>query len=475
MSRDRYKTPLERYAGGEMSHVFSEEFKFRTWRKCWIALAESEKELGLNITDEQIDEMKRFQNEVNYEDAEKNEKEIRHDVLSHIHAYGIQCPSAKPIIHLGATSCYVTDNTELIQMREGLKIIRNKLVNSIDLLGKFALKYKYLETLAFTHYQPASPTTVGKRATLWAYDLLLDLDDAECRIDNFKGAGVKGATGTQASFLELFDGNPEKVRELEQKVSRKLGFNAFFKVSGQTYTRKFDYQIMSVLAGISSSAHKFATDSRLLQNRQEFEEPFETKQKGSSAMPYKRNPMKAERICSLARHVQALLQESLATHSVQWFERTLDDSAGRRIYIPESFLATDGILNLYMNIMENPNVYPKVIGRNLEQELPFMLAENILMKAVKKGGDRQELHTLIRDHAMEVNRRVKGEGKENDLLDRLAKDPKFPLGEDEIRNVKEKRLSGMASMQVVDFYNDMISPKLAGYSDVLGRKSEVKV
>ncbi len=481
MDRTVYQTPLvTRYATKEMLYIFSDENKFTKWREVWIGVAKAQKEMGLGITGEQIEEMERAKDDINYRVAEVKEREIKHDVLSHVFAYGQQCPKAKPIIHLGLTSCDVTDNAELMQIREGLEEVRKKLVNTIYLLDDFAGRYKDLVTLAFTHYQPAQPTTLGKRATLWCYDLIMDMGEVEDILRNFKGRGIKGATGTQASFLKLFNGDEEKVRKFERRVMEYLGFDGVYPVTGQTYPRKFDCKVLDALAGIAQSAHKFSTDVRLLQNRKEMEEPFGKKQKGSSAMPYKRNPMNSERLSSLSRHVMVLVNEALLTGALQWFERTLDDSAGRRIYIPEAFLGTDAILNLYMKIMENPVVYPKMIEKHLKEELPFMLTENILMEAVKRGGDRQEIHTLIRNHSMEAGRRVK-EGLPNDLLERIAKDERILLNEKDIERLYQEALygetpiCGLAEKQVDDFRKNVSGPLLEEYKDLLGLKSDVRV
>lgn len=482
MTRDSYQTPLAtRYASEKMLYIFSDESKYKTWRACWIILAEAQKELGLKINGreiswEQIGEMKKNLTNIDYNLIRKKENEVKHEVLAHLAAFGEQCPNAKPIIHLGATSAYVIDNTELLQMKFGLELIRKRLVNTIYLLDKFAYNYKDLVTLAFTHGQPAQPTTVGKRATLWIQDLIFDFEDLEYRLSNLKALGVKGATGTQASFLELFDGDEEKVRKLDELVIKKLmEFSKSYEVTGQTYPRKVDYQILSVLAGIGGSAHKFSTDLRLLQSRKEIEEPFGEKQKGSSAMPYKRNPMKSERISSLSRHVMPLAFESLMTSALQWFERSLDDSAGKRMYIPEAFLTIDSVLNLYMSIADNILVYPKVIEKNLKEELPFMITENIIMEAVKNGSDRQEIHSIIRDHAMEVDRRIK-EGLNNDLLDRIINDSRVSLTKGDIeRLIKDSKLEGCAVSQVERFRNEVVKPILEKYNDFLDPRYKVDV
>ena len=424
MQETNYTSPLsERYPSKEMKYLFSPEMKFRTWRKLWVALAEAEMELGLDITQSQIDELKSQINDINYDVAKEREKIVRHDVMSHVYAYGLQCPKAKGIIHLGATSCYVGDNTDLIIMTEGLKLIRKKLINVIANLADFAEKHKALPTLGFTHFQPAQPTTVGKRATLWLHDLLLDLEDLDYVLDSMKLLGSKGTTGTQASFLELFDGDLEKVKKLDGMIAEKMGFSGCYPVSGQTYSRKIDTRVLNILSGIAQSAHKFSNDIRLLQHLKEIEEPFEKNQIGSSAMAYKRNPMRSERIAALANFVISGVMNPAITASTQWFERTLDDSANKRLSISESFLAADGILEIYMNITSGLVVYPKVINARLMSELPFMATENIMMDAVKAGGDRQVLHEKIREHSMAAGKRVKEEGADNDLLDRIAAGP----------------------------------------------------
>lgn len=437
MVKDTYESPLSaRYASKEMKYIFSPDKKFRTWRKLWIALAESEKELGLPITQEQIDELKAHADDINYEVAQEREKIVRHDVMSHVYAYGVQCPNAKGIIHLGATSCYVGDNTDIIIMTEGLKLIRNKLITVIRNLSKFADEYKALPTLAFTHFQPAQPTTVGKRATLWLQELLMDLEDVEYQLSKAKLLGSKGTTGTQASFLELFDGDHEKCKMLDHKIAEKMGYKACFPVSGQTYSRKLDSQFLNVLAGIAQSAAKFSNDIRLLQHLKEVEEPFEKNQIGSSAMAYKRNPMRSERIGSLSRYVMVDVLNGYFTTATQWFERTLDDSANKRLSVPEAFLAVDGILSLYANVADGLVVYPKVIEQRLRKELPFMATENIMMDAVKKrGADRQQLHEKIREHSMAASRVVKVEGGENDLLERIAADEAFGVTLEELEKI----------------------------------------
>lgn len=475
--RDVYNTPLNtRYASKEMSYLFSEEMKFKTWRKLWVALAESERELGLNITEEQIKELKENMNNINYEVAEKREKEVRHDVMSHVYAYGEQCPKAKGIIHLGATSCYVGDNTDLIIMREALLIIKKKILNTINSLSKFAIKYKDIPTLGFTHLQPAQLTTVGKRATLWIQDLYLDLENLEFVIDRMRFRGVKGTTGTQASFMELFNGDEEKVKLLDKVVTEKMGFKNEFMVTGQTYTRKVDSIILNTLSEIAQSAYKFSNDMRLLQSMKEMEEPFEKNQIGSSAMAYKRNPMRSERIGALARYIIVNSLNPAITASTQWFERTLDDSANKRIAVSEAFLALDGVLNLYMNISDNMVVYPKVIESHVKSELPFMATENIIMGSVKKGGDRQELHERIRQHSMEAGKMVKVEGKENDLMDRIINDEFFNMTKEEILSlIDPNKFIGRAPGQVVDFIENQIRPILEQNKDLLGEEAEINV
>ena len=478
MVKDTYESPLSaRYASKEMKYIFSPDKKFRTWRKLWIALAESEKELGLPITQEQIDELKAHADDINYEVAQEREKIVRHDVMSHVYAYGQQCPKAKGIIHLGATSCYVGDNTDIIIMTEGLKLVRKKLINVINELAKFADKYKSQPTLAFTHFQPAQPTTVGKRATLWLMELKLDLDDLDYVLDNMMLLGSKGTTGTQASFLELFEGDHEKIKELEKKIANKMGFDKCFPVSGQTYSRKLDSQFLNVLAGIAQSAAKFSNDIRLLQHLKEVEEPFEKNQIGSSAMAYKRNPMRSERIGSLSRYVMVDVLNGYFTTATQWFERTLDDSANKRLSIPEAFLAVDGILSLYANVADGLVVYPKVIEQRLRKELPFMATENIMMDAVKKrGADRQQLHEKIREHSMAASRVVKVEGGENDLLERIAADEAFGVTLEELEKIlKPENYTGRAKEQTEDFLNECIKPVLEKYADVESDKPEINV
>ncbi|MGN0443017.1 MAG: adenylosuccinate lyase [Acutalibacteraceae bacterium] len=475
--KNTYETPLNsRYASKEMQYIFSPDFKFKTWRRLWIALAESEKELGLNITDEQIAQLKAHAEDINYEVAEKREKECRHDVMSHVYAYGVQCPDAKPIIHLGATSCYVGDNTDVITMNEALLLIRKKLINLMSLLSKFAMENKDLPCLAFTHFQPAQPTTLGKRATLWLQDILMDYEQLSFQLSQMKPLGSKGTTGTQASFMELFDGDNEKCKLLDKKIAEKIGFTECFPVSGQTYSRKLDSQVLFVLSGIAQSAAKFSNDLRLLQNLKEVEEPFGKQQIGSSAMAYKRNPMRSERIASLARYVMADTINPQITAATQWFERTLDDSANKRIAVAEAFLATDAILELYINVVDGLVVYPKMIESHLMSELPFMATENILMEAVKRGGDRQALHEKIRVHSMEAGRMVKVEGKPNDLIDRIASDDAFPMTKEEImETMKPENFVGRAPSQTEEFINGYIKPILEENSDLLGIEVTVNV
>ncbi|MCI6616426.1 adenylosuccinate lyase [Ruminococcus sp.] len=478
MEKNTYESPLSaRYASKEMKYIFSPDKKFRTWRKLWIALAESEMELGLPITQEQIDELKAHADDINYEVAQEREKLVRHDVMSHVYAYGEQCPNAKGIIHLGATSCYVGDNTDIIIMTEGLQLIRNKLVTVIRNLSKFADEYKALPTLAFTHFQPAQPTTVGKRATLWIQELLMDLEDVEYQLSKAKLLGSKGTTGTQASFLELFDGDHEKCKELDKKIAEKMGYKACFPVSGQTYSRKLDSQFLNVLAGIAQSASKFSNDIRLLQHLKEVEEPFEKNQIGSSAMAYKRNPMRSERIGSLSRYVMCDVLNGYFTTATQWFERTLDDSANKRLSIPEAFLAVDGILSLYANVADGLVVYPKVIEQRLRKELPFMATENIMMDAVKKrGADRQQLHERIRVHSMAASKVIKEEGGENDLLERIANDEAFGVTLEELENILQpEKYTGRAKEQTEDFLNDFVNPVLENYKDIESDKPEINV
>ncbi|HQM32081.1 MAG TPA: adenylosuccinate lyase [Candidatus Hydrogenedentes bacterium] len=474
---DTYASPLvERVATKDMIALWSPQKKFSTWRRCWVALAEAEQELGLPITDEQLDEMRAHVDDIDFEAARKFEEELRHDVMAHIHAYGAVAPRAKPIIHLGATSCYVGDNTDLILIREGLELLLGKAVNVLSRLAEFARKWRDLPTLGYTHYQPAQVVTLGKRACLWAQDILMDIEALEQVLGNLRCRGVKGTTGTQASFLALFDGDSEKVRQLDRRVAEKLGFRQSYPVTGQTYPRKVDTQVLSVLAGIGESVHKFATDMRLLQNLKEIEEPFGEKQVGSSAMAYKRNPMRCERACALARFLMVSPLHGSFTTAVQWFERTLDDSAIRRLSLPEAFLACDGILNLYLSVMENPAVYPKVIERRLKSELPFMATENILMACVKRGGDRQEVHEVIRRHAQAAAARVKLEGADNDLLDRLAADPAIGMTRAEIDEALDVRqFVGRAPQQVDEFLREDVTPILDRHRDRLGAASDVRV
>ena len=477
MRTDRYNSPLsERYASREMQYIFSPDKKFRTWRKLWIALAETEKELGLPITDEQIEELKAHADDINYDVARAREKEVRHDVMSHVYAYGVQCPKAKGIIHLGATSCYVGDNTDIILMTEALGLIRKKLVNVLDRLAGFAEKYKALPTLAFTHFQPAQPATVGKRATLWMQEFCLDLEDLDHVLNGMKLLGSKGTTGTQASFLELFNGDQETIDRIDPMIAEKMGFSECYPVSGQTYSRKVDTRVANVLAGIAASAHKMSNDIRLLQHLKEVEEPFEKSQIGSSAMAYKRNPMRSERIASLSRYVMIDALNPAITSATQWFERTLDDSANKRLSIPEGFLATDGILDLCLNVADGLVVYPKVIEKRLRSELPFMATENIMMDAVKAGGDRQELHEKIRTLSMEAGRNVKVEGRENNLLELIAADPAFNLSLEELQALMEpSRYVGRSVEQVDAFLTQVIRPILEANKDLLGIKAEISV
>ena len=474
---DKYVSPLsERYASKEMQYIFSPDMKFRTWRRLWIALAETEKELGLDITQEQIDEMKAHVDDINYDVAKEREKVVRHDVMSHVYAFGVQCPKAKPIIHLGATSCYVGDNTDIIIMTEALKLVKKKLVNVIAELAKFADEYKALPTLAFTHFQPAQPTTVGKRASLWLQELMLDYEDICYVLDGMKLLGSKGTTGTQASFLELFDGDHETIDKIDPMIAEKMGFKACYPVSGQTYSRKVDTRVVNVLAGIAASAYKFSNDIRLLQHLKEIEEPFEKSQIGSSAMAYKRNPMRSERIGSLSRYVMVDALNPAITSATQWFERTLDDSANKRLSVPEAFLAIDGILDLYLNVVDGLVVYPKVIEKHLMSELPFMATENIMMDAVKAGGDRQELHEKIRTLSMEAGKHVKVEGKENNLLELIAADPSFNLTLDELKKTMDpSKYTGRAKEQVEAFLKNVVQPVLDENKDVLGMKAEINV
>lgn len=477
MSTDRYVSPLsERYASKEMQYIFSPDMKFRTWRRLWIALAETEKELGLNITQEQIYELKAHAEDINYDVAKERERQVRHDVMSHVYAYGVQCPKAKGIIHLGATSCYVGDNTDIIVMTEALKLVKKKLVNVIAELSAFADKYKDQPTLAFTHFQPAQPTTVGKRATLWTQEFLLDLEDLEYVLGTMKLLGSKGTTGTQASFLELFDGDQETIDKIDPMIAEKMGFKECYPVSGQTYSRKVDTRVANILAGIAASAHKMSNDIRLLQHLKEVEEPFEKSQIGSSAMAYKRNPMRSERIASLSRYVMVDALNPAITSATQWFERTLDDSANKRLSIPEGFLAIDGILDLCLNVVDGLVVYPKVIEKHMMAELPFMATENIMMDAVKAGGDRQELHERIRELSMEAGKTVKVEGKDNNLLELIAADPAFNLSlEDLQRSMDPKKYIGRAKEQTERFVNTVVQPILDSHKELLGVKAEINV
>ena len=459
-----------------MQYIFSPDMKFRTWRKLWIALAETERELGLNITQEQIDEMKAHADDINYDVAKERERQVRHDVMSHVYAFGVQCPKAKGIIHLGATSCYVGDNTDIIVMTEALKLVRKKLVNVIAELSKFAAQYKDQPTLAFTHFQPAQPTTVGKRATLWTQEFLMDLEDLEYVLSTMKLLGSKGTTGTQASFLELFDGDQETIDKIDPMIAEKMGFKACYPVSGQTYSRKVDTRVLNILAGIAASAHKMSNDIRLLQHLKEVEEPFEKSQIGSSAMAYKRNPMRSERIASLSRYVMIDALNPAITSATQWFERTLDDSANKRLSVPEGFLAIDGILDLCLNVVDGLVVYPKVIEKRLMSELPFMATENIMMDAVKAGGDRQELHERIRELSMEAGKNVKVEGKDNNLLELIAADPAFNLTlEDLQKSMDPSRYTGRAKEQTEAFIANVVEPVLDAHKDLLGVKVEINV
>ena len=477
MNTDRYVSPLsERYASKEMQYIFSPDMKFRTWRKLWIALAETERELGLNITQEQIDEMKAHADDINYDVAKERERQVRHDVMSHVYAFGVQCPKAKGIIHLGATSCYVGDNTDIIVMTEALKLVRKKLVNVIAELSKFAAQYKDQPTLAFTHFQPAQPTTVGKRATLWTQEFLMDLEDLEYVLSTMKLLGSKGTTGTQASFLELFDGDQETIDKIDPMIAEKMGFKSCYPVSGQTYSRKVDTRVLNILAGIAASAHKMSNDIRLLQHLKEVEEPFEKSQIGSSAMAYKRNPMRSERIASLSRYVMIDALNPAITSATQWFERTLDDSANKRLSVPEGFLAIDGILDLCLNVVDGLVVYPKVIEKRLMSELPFMATENIMMDAVKAAGDRQELHERVRELSMEAGKNVKVEGKDNNLLELIAADPAFNLTlEDLQKSMDPSRYTGRAKEQTEAFIANVVQPVLDAHKDLLGVKVEINV
>lgn len=474
---DKYVSPLSgRYASSKMQYIFSNEKKFKTWRKLWIALAKAEKSLGLDISDEQIKELEAFKDDINFEVASEREKVVRHDVMSHVYAYGLQCPKAKPIIHLGATSCYVGDNTDVIIMDEALRLVRIKLINVIDLLSKFAMEYRDLPTLAFTHFQAAQPTTVGKRASLWINDLLMDFEDLSYIIDNIKLLGCKGTTGTQASFMELFAGDEEKIKELDKLIAKEMGYKACYPVSGQTYSRKLDQRIVNILAGIATSAHKFTNDIRLLQHMKEVEEPFEKNQIGSSAMAYKRNPMRSERISSIAKFVMSLSSSPMLVAATQWFERTLDDSANKRLAVAEAFLSIDAILDLYLNVVDGLVVYPKVIEKRLASELPFMATENIMMDAVKAGGDRQELHERIRELSMEAGKNVKELGLDNNLIELISKDPMFKLNKEELeKSLDSTNYIGRSSNQVREFIEEFIKPILEEYKEVLGEKAEINV
>ncbi len=474
---DKYQTPLgSRYASDEMLYIFSPDMKFKTWRRLWIALAKAEHELGLHVTQEQIDELISQKDNIDYDAARKHEKEVRHDVMAHVLTYGEQCPNAKPIIHLGATSCYVGDNTDIIIMTEGLKLVRRRLVSVISALSRFADTYKDMPTLGYTHFQSAQLTTVGKRATLWINELLMDLEELEFRIAGMKLLGSKGTTGTQASFMELFKGDEDKIRRMEDIIAKEMGFDGVVPVSGQTYSRKIDSQILATLSGIAQSASKFATDLRLLSHLKEVEEPFEGKQIGSSAMPYKRNPMRSERICALARYVMADAMNPTMTASVQWFERTLDDSANKRIAVPEAFLAIDAVLLIYLNIASGMIVHPKVIEKHVMSELPFMATENIMMSAVEKGGDRQELHERIRIHSIAAGKRIKEEGLDNDLITRIANDPMFGVSEEEVlANLNPADYTGRASSQVDDFIKNCVAPAITKYEGELDTNAELNV
>ena len=474
MATNVYASPLaSRYASAEMLYLFSPDKKFTTWHRLWVALARGEMELGLPVTQEQVDELEAHVEEIDYEAAARWEKKLRHDVMAHIHAWGEHCPKAMPIIHLGATSCYVGDNTDVILMREGLLLIRDRLVKTISYLADFSDKYKALPTLGFTHFQPAQMVTVGKRATLWCNELLMDLEEVEHRIGTLALLGSKGTTGTQASFLELFDGDHRKVKELEERIAREMGFDRVVPVSGQTYSRKMDYAVLSTLSGIAQSASKFATDLRLLCHLKEVEEPFEKNQIGSSAMPYKRNPMRCERICSLARYVMADALNPAVTAATQWFERTLDDSANKRVSVPEAFLAVDAILSIYANVVSGLVVHEKVIERHILEELPFMATENIMMDAVKRGGDRQQLHERIRQLSLEAGHTVKDLGLPNDLVDRIAAEPLFGLTKEEIQaHLDPAAYIGRCPEQVEEFLQDCVQPKLKQYAAALERKDE---
>ncbi|MDU1093701.1 MAG: adenylosuccinate lyase [Clostridioides difficile] len=466
-----YSNPLtDRYCSKDMSYIFSPQFKFSTWRRLWVALAEGEHELGINITEEQLDELRANIDNINFDEARKIEKEVRHDVMSHVKAYGLQCEKAKGIIHLGATSAYVGDNTDVIQMNEALKLLRVKLVNLINNLKEFALKYKDMPALGFTHFQAAQLTTVGKRACLWAQDLILDLEDLNYRIDNMKLRGVKGTTGTQASFLSLFEGDHEKVKELDKKICKKMGYHSSYAVSGQTYTRKLDYQVISILSGIAQSMHKMTNDIRLLQSLKELEEPFEKNQIGSSAMAYKRNPMRSERIASLSKYIISESISPAMVQATQWLERTLDDSANKRLAIPQAFMAADAILEIGINVTDGLVVYENMINRRVNEELPFMATETILMEAVKRGGDRQELHEIIREYSMKAAYRVKHEGKDNNLIELIMNDDSFKMSKEEILSIMDpKNFIGRAPEQVVEFVNEVVVPAIKDYKEDLGK------
>ncbi|HIW20513.1 MAG TPA: adenylosuccinate lyase [Candidatus Dorea intestinavium] len=477
MSKDRYESPLSaRYASKEMQYVFSPDNKFKTWRRLWVALAETEKELGLAITDEQIDELKSHVDDINYEVANAREKEVRHDVMAHVYAYGVQCPKAKGIIHLGATSCYVGDNTDIILMDEALSIVRKKLINVIYELRNFADKYKALPTLGFTHFQPAQPTTVGKRASLWLQEFMMDLEDLDYVKNSLKLLGSKGTTGTQASFLELFEGDQETIDKIDPLIAKKMGFKDSYPVSGQTYSRKVDTRVLNVLAGIAASAHKMSNDIRLLQHLKEVEEPFEKSQIGSSAMAYKRNPMRSERIASLSRYIMVDALNPAITSSTQWFERTLDDSANKRLSVPEGFLATDGVLDLCLNVVDGLVVYPKVIEKRLRAELPFMATENIMMDAVKAGGDRQELHERIRELSMEAGRNVKEKGLDNNLLELIEQDPTFNLSQEDLQKAMDPaKYIGRAKEQVDSYLHNCVDKMLEENKKDLGVKANISL
>ncbi len=474
---DSYESPFcTRYASDEMQYIFSADKKFRTWRRLWVALAKAEKQLGLDITDTQIAELKASADNINYEEAEQRERLVRHDVMAHVYAYGLQCPTAKGIIHLGATSCYVGDNTDVIVMRDALRVVRRKLLNVLALLNDFALKYKDLPALAYTHLQPAQLTTVGKRATLWMNELLYDLDEVEYRINSLKLLGSKGTTGTQASFVELFDGDDEKIRRLEALIAQDMGFDGVVPVSGQTYSRKVDAQVLATLSGVAQTASKFSNDMRILQTFKEMEEPFEKNQIGSSAMPYKRNPMRSERITSLARYVMVDSLNPSFTAATQWFERTLDDSANKRISVAEAFLGVDAILNIMLNVCDGIVVYPKVIEQRVMKELPFMATENIMMQAVKKGGDRQALHEKLREHSLAAAKVVKEQGGENDLIERIVNDKAFMLTKEDILAVlKPENFTGRAAKQVAEFSQEYIKPLLERNQEIIGEKAELSV